>query len=330
MQSEHYGGPKKPAMPVEQACCKYLHLIPDFSSNFCTMCKWAWPMLSPVYNWHHRLPRRQWLLLQINNCTRSLLTLSLTCQHFSVVLSCIGRYANAYELHPRCIYYYVWYICSGLKEVLSSTSSQELNLEQVLSCELAAYPPSMFIPDGMMRIRKSKSIMKNLMHVTISGRISSTLSLDILVIDVSVLLWTLNWPQSHLPLKVFIDTFRAHVSNAHRKSDVTLVFDRCYPSSTKASTRLQRAGSSCILLQLVCHLHPNMQCCPTQKAKFRWTKCWQIPFFIQLSMCAIPKITLSACLGVRVRGSYWGGETCKNQLMQRGNEDFLFLFGIDE
>ena len=46
--------------------------------------------------------------------------------------------------------------------------SRDINFDDVLSCELAAYPPSMFCADGQMEISKGKSIFKKNMQVTIS------------------------------------------------------------------------------------------------------------------------------------------------------------------
>ena len=40
-------------------------------------------------------------------------------------------------------------------------SQRDLDLHQVLSTELTAYPPSMFLADGQMRVATGKSTLKN-------------------------------------------------------------------------------------------------------------------------------------------------------------------------
>ena len=49
-------------------------------------------------------------------------------------------------------------------------SSRDINFDDVLACELAAYPPSMFNPDGEMAISKPKSTLKQKLQVTVSER----------------------------------------------------------------------------------------------------------------------------------------------------------------
>ena len=45
-------------------------------------------------------------------------------------------------------------------------SSRDTNFDDVLACELAAYPPSMFSADGQIKISKGKSILKKNMQMT--------------------------------------------------------------------------------------------------------------------------------------------------------------------
>ena len=47
-------------------------------------------------------------------------------------------------------------------------SSREINVDDVLAYELAAYPPSMYNPCGEMKITKSKSTLKQKLQVVIS------------------------------------------------------------------------------------------------------------------------------------------------------------------
>ena len=119
-------------------------------------------------------------------------------------------------------------------------SSRDINFDDVLACELAAYPPSMFNPDGEMKISKSKSTLKQKLQVTVSERncpVQNTI-----IYDVSALLWVINWPLDKL--HVYVDAFKKFVFQALQRANVTLVFDRYFPNSIKTFTRMQRAGSS--------------------------------------------------------------------------------------
>ena len=110
----------------------------------------------------------------------------------------------------------------------------------MLAYELAAYPPSMFNPDGEMKITKSKSTLKRKLQVAISER--NCPIPDTVIYDISALLWVLNWPSDKL--HVYVDSFLLFVPEALQNSNITLVFDRYFPNSTKNFTRMQRAGSS--------------------------------------------------------------------------------------
>ena len=82
-------------------------------------------------------------------------------------------------------------------------SSREVKIDDVLTYELSAYPPSMFNPNGEMKIAKSKSTLKHVLQVTISKR--TCLNADVIIYDVSALLWILAWPNDKL--QVYIDSF---------------------------------------------------------------------------------------------------------------------------
>ena len=49
-------------------------------------------------------------------------------------------------------------------------SNRDFDLQKVLSSELAAYPPSMFHPNGSMRLATSKSTLKNNLAVEVALR----------------------------------------------------------------------------------------------------------------------------------------------------------------
>ena len=121
-------------------------------------------------------------------------------------------------------------------------SSRDINFDDVLPCELTAYPPSMFSADGQMKISKSKSVLKKKLQVTISERNCSPF--DTVIYDVSALLWVLSWPSPKVKLRIFVDTFKDYVKNALKLSNVICVFDCYFDNSIKTSARMQRAESS--------------------------------------------------------------------------------------
>ena len=121
-------------------------------------------------------------------------------------------------------------------------SSREINFEEVLAYELAAYPPSMFSPDGEMKIAKTKSVMKQKLQVALSER--NCFNPDTIIYDVSALLWVIPLPSGKL--KVFIESFKALIFRDLQTSSVILVFDRYFLNSVKTFARMQRSKSSCV------------------------------------------------------------------------------------
>ncbi len=92
-------------------------------------------------------------------------------------------------------------------------SARDINIDDVLSFELAAYRPSMFASDRMMKICTTKSSLKKQC-----------------------------WPNGKL--SAFVDSFREFVYKDLQITNVILVFDRYFSGSIKTYTRLHRAGSS--------------------------------------------------------------------------------------
>ena len=121
-------------------------------------------------------------------------------------------------------------------------SSRNLNFDDVLSCELADYPPSMFCPDGQSKSGKSKVTFKKNLQVTISE--CNCPNADTVVYDVSALLWVLDWPLGKTSLVHLLLHFK-HLFIMHSQDvNVTLVFDRYYAGSIKTHTQMQQAVSS--------------------------------------------------------------------------------------
>ena len=96
-------------------------------------------------------------------------------------------------------------------------SQRNSDLQGVFAIELTAYPPSMFDPDGTMRIATGKSTLKKNLQVEISQR--NALTQTAIVVDVSALLWTLVWPVQGT-VETFITTFKLWLSERLTESDV--------------------------------------------------------------------------------------------------------------
>ena len=116
-------------------------------------------------------------------------------------------------------------------------SQRDMDLQDVFATELTAYPPSMFHPDGTIRIATGKATLKRNLQVEISQR--NVLTPISIVVDVSALLWTLVWPVQGT-VETFIATFKLWLSDKLTESDVYLCFDRYHDYSIKSSTRNSR------------------------------------------------------------------------------------------
>ena len=129
-------------------------------------------------------------------------------------------------------------------------SSREIDFNDVLAFELAAYPPSMFKADGKINVATSKSTLKHKLQVTISER-NCPIS-DTMIFGVSVLLWVITWPSGKL--LVYVDAWHSSINLYDAQINGILVFDRYFPNSMKSFTRTQRSGPS-----LLYKLTPDMQ-----------------------------------------------------------------------
>ena len=120
-------------------------------------------------------------------------------------------------------------------------SNRDVDFGQVLSCELAAYPPSMFHSDGSMRLATGKACLKKCLGVETSARLWGDPS--VIVVDVSAVLWTLHWP-SQGTLYTFVESFKTWIANHLISAEVHLILDRYYDFSIKSGTRANRAGKA--------------------------------------------------------------------------------------
>ena len=84
-------------------------------------------------------------------------------------------------------------------------SNRDLNLPEVLLTELAVYPPSMFHPDGNMRLATGKSMLKKNLAVEVPLRTSGSPT-DV-IIDVSTAHRMVDW---HIkgPVQTFIPSLK--------------------------------------------------------------------------------------------------------------------------
>ena len=120
-------------------------------------------------------------------------------------------------------------------------SQHDFNLKQVLSTELTSYPPSMSNADGQMRVASGKSTLKNSLQAEVSER-STTIPTPI-VMDVSALLWTIDWPLNRT-VETFISGFKIWLTRQLVGADIHLCFDRYRDHSTKSTTRCARAATT--------------------------------------------------------------------------------------
>jgi hypothetical protein len=129
----------------------------------------------------------------------------------------------------------------------ASNRRDTITKKDFLEYELAAYPPSMFNSEGNMKTPNAKYILKQSLQHTISER---NCPVDVVVWDVSAVLWATAWPSGKL--QRLIDNFKARVNYSLQTADVVLCFDRYNEMSIKAFTRTQRSRAS-----RVHNLHPD-------------------------------------------------------------------------
>ena len=91
-----------------------------------------------------------------------------------------------YFLNVRIKILYVYARVIGLR-----VSNRDLNFPHVLSSEPAAYPPSMFYPNGSTRLATGKSMLKR--NLAVEVPLKTLGSLTAVIIGVSAALWTIDW-----------------------------------------------------------------------------------------------------------------------------------------
>ena len=143
-------------------------------------------------------------------------------------------------------------------------SSRDINIENVLTHELAPVPTSMFDASGMMRICKSKSDLKNRLLKETSSRCAVS-SVAATVLDGSAVLWVVHWPAKGV-VADYVENFKKFLERKLQDSDVYLVFGRYREYSTKSVTRQVRECEASRPYQLT-----ESTPLPSQKAVLRVT-----------------------------------------------------------
>lgn len=116
-------------------------------------------------------------------------------------------------------------------------SNRDIKMEDCLATEMAANPPGYFDEEGKMRSTPKAKLMAAL-AIRISERLAT--KCDLLIFDVSALLWTICWPNEGCPLQTYIKAFQEFAMAALATASVVFAFDRYFPNSTKAHTRILR------------------------------------------------------------------------------------------
>lgn len=142
-------------------------------------------------------------------------------------------------------------------------SNRDIDIDNLMSHELAPLPTSLFADSGDMRISTSKSILKRDMKIEVSSRVAYE-EIKVTVIDGCALLWIPGWPAVG-NVQTYIDAFKHKIAEKLSKYDVYLVFDRYNDFSTKDSTRLARGTGR------VYQLTPSTPI-PSQKAALTVTR----------------------------------------------------------
>ena len=87
--------------------------------------------------------------------------------------------------------------------------SRSLNINYIISHELAPYPASMLKSNGQMRDAKSKACLKNILRVDVSNRHAER-DVEAIFLDGCAVLWVTPWAMSGT-VQDYLDRFRDHI-----------------------------------------------------------------------------------------------------------------------
>ena len=124
------------------------------------------------------------------------------------------------------------------RAICLQASNRDVDVDHMMSHELAPLPTALFSDSGVMRFSTSKSALKTEMKVEISSRVAQD-DINVNVIDGCAFLWIPTWPAAG-NVQTYIDMFKQKISEKLCKFSVYLVFDRYNSVSIKDSTRLAR------------------------------------------------------------------------------------------
>ena len=105
-----------------------------------------------------------------------------------------------------------------------------------MSHELASRPASMFDDIGVMKVTKTKAVLKNTVKVEMERRHAEV---DASFVDGYAVLWVVPWPTGGT-VQDFLNNFRRQIQSHLDSSDVYLSFDRYKEGSIKESSRNYR------------------------------------------------------------------------------------------
>ena len=118
-------------------------------------------------------------------------------------------------------------------------SNRPVDIDDVLSYELAPVPTALFTESGEMRDAKAKSVLKSNTQKLLSTRRAQE-NIDVLVIDGSAYLYALPWPAPPATVQHYIEKLKYNIGQKLGKCDVYLIFDRYLEYSIKGATRTSR------------------------------------------------------------------------------------------
>ena len=109
-------------------------------------------------------------------------------------------------------------------------SQRDVHLQQELAMERTAFPPSILLAGGRVRVSTGKSTLKTYLKVEVSERLST--SPTAIVVAGSAVLWTVDWP-AHGAVEMLTSDFKVWLSVRLLGIDVHWSFDRYHDYSTK-------------------------------------------------------------------------------------------------
>ena len=115
-------------------------------------------------------------------------------------------------------------------------SQRNYDTKNLMAHELSPRPASMFDDSGVIKVAKTKAVLKNDMKVEVAWR---HVAVDASFLDGCAVLWVVPCPNGGI-VQDFLNNFRRYIQGHLESSDVYLIFDRYTSGSIKESTRNDR------------------------------------------------------------------------------------------